>query len=441
MEINKIIQGDALEILKTFPDNSIDMCVTSPPYFNQRDYGVKGQIGLEKNLEEYVEKLCEIFDEVKRVLKKEGSCWVNIGDCYGGYQGKNHGYPDRKNESADIPQITRSKTTAKSLLCVPEIFLIEMIKRGWLIRNKIIWFKRNVMPSSASDRFTIDYEMLYFFVKQKKYYFEQQFEPLSEATIKDINKRRNMATLTGEHGSKHFDNPDSPYSSQKTNRDRREFVGNKIPYSVQPRDKEFVDYRKLPKLKLLSKRLNEERKRIDLTIEYIETIFESQAPHHWFSAESYPSVEDWNKLKDIGFRLPEFDKQMTEVFKKSSEKKYALMPPIGGKKHLANKNPTYSGNQPEWNEYGRNKRCVWQINTKPSNVKHFAVFPEELVETPIKAGCPEGGIILDSFFGSGTTGLVALKQNKKFIGIELNPEYIEIAKNRLKPYLEQKKLI
>ena len=89
---------------------------------------------------------------------------------------------------------------------------------------------------------------------------------------------------------------------------------------------------------------------------------------------------------------------------------------------------------------GRNKRTVWRICPKPFKEAHFAVYPEELCETPIKAGCPKEGIVLDPFFGAGTTGLVALKQNKKFIGIELNKEYIEIAKKRLKPFLEQRKL-
>lgn len=144
----------------------------------------------------------------------------------------------------------------------------------------------------------------------------------------------------------------------------------------------------------------------------LEPTFVSQAPHHWFSAESYPSVEDWNKLKDLGFVLFEFDKKMTEVFSKSSEKTTS-------------------------SEGKRTKRTVWRICPKPFKDAHFAVYPEELCETPIKAGCPKGGIVLDPFFGAGTTGLVALKQKKKFIGVELNPEYIEIINKRLKPYLEQ----
>ena len=584
MKTNQIICGDALKELKKLPDESIDMCITSPPYFNQRDYGVKGQLGLEETPEEYVIKLCNIFDEVKRVLRDDGCCWVNISDCYGGFQGKNHGYPDRKHEKANIPQIKRSPKTAKSLLCVPEMFLLEMVKRGWLIRNKIIWFKNNVMPSSAKDRFTIDYEMLYFFVKQKKYYFEQQFEPLKtlekrpfgairqrefnykskyegihfekkhrQGMSKDrgnnlIEKRNNLPEKKeitdflrewtngfekeldkefGEYKWKHWIRKDdfSSYPSKedwitlKTMLDFPDTYNEQmldvelktdsiVPYSIQPRNKEFVEYRNLPNLKEFSNYLNEHRKILGLPMEKVEEIMNSQAPHHWFGAESYPSREDYFLLKEI-LKLGEtYDEQMTKVFKKSSEKKYACMPPIGRKKHTdGNKNPTYSGNKPEWSEYGRNKRTIWNINTKPSKVKHFAIYPEKLCETPIKSCCPEfvcvkcgnpkildldysdkysaqwgerksnaqkfrdkrdmpqkiiknvnvksfgykptcscnsgfnGGIVLDPFFGSGTTGLVALKQNKSFVGIELNKDYIEIANKRLKPFLEQRKLI
>jgi site-specific DNA-methyltransferase (adenine-specific) len=303
MEVNKIYQGDSLKVLKDFPEESIDMCMTSPPYFNQRDYGVKGQLGLEKTPEEYINNLCNIFDEVRRVIKKTGTCWVNIGDCYGGYQGKNNGYPDRKNEKADIPQIKRDKSMAKSLMCIPELFLIEMIKRGWLIRNKIVWWKPNVMPSSAKDRFTIDYEMLYFFVKSKKYYFEQQLEPLVDSSLKD----------------------------KRLDKGRQEHKG------------------------------------------------------------------------------------------KSASKIYAT-------------NATVIKSE------GRNKRTVWRITTKPSKEGHYAMYPEKLCETPIKAGCIVGGAVLDPFFGSGTTGLTALKLGRNFIGIELNSSYIKIAEARIKSFLEQRKL-
>ena len=111
------------------------------------------------------------------------------------------------------------------------------------------------------------------------------------------------------------------------------------------------------------------------------------------------------------------------------------MPPIGGIKHLTNGNPTYSGNQPASDGF-RNKRSVWTINTKPFKKAHFAVMPELLVEPCLLSGCPEGGIVLDPFFGAGTVGLVALKNNRSFIGVELNEKYAEIAQNRINEFLE-----
>jgi len=391
METNKIYHGDSLSVLKTFPDESIDCVMTSPPYFGQRDYDVDGQLGLEKTPDEFVEKLVAVFDEIKRVLKKTGSCWVNLGDCYGGFQGKNAGYPDNKTK-ASVPQIKRSPSTAKSLLCVPEKFLIEMTNRGWIIRNKIIWHKNNVMPSSSKDRFTIDYEMLFFFVKSKKYYFDQQFEPFVNNS--DVEHRKKL------RAGKRYDLK-KPYEKN-------------TPYAIQKRNKEIVEYRNLPDIKEFSKYINDKRKECNRTVEDVEKYLESQAPHYFFNAESYPSTKQYKELKEFLGLDNKYDKQMTQVFEKSSEKTSS--------------------------EKGRNRRCVWNINTKPFKEAHFAVYPEKLCEVPLSAGCPEGGIVLDPFFGSGTTGLVALKQNKKFVGIELNESYIKIAKERLKPYMEQRRL-
>jgi len=428
--MNKIIQGDALQQLKELPEKSINMCMTSPPYWALRDYGTdvetiwdgeedcehdwnsetkvwhgdrgkgkhkevftdlkeqksehhfcskcqawKGQLGLEPTFDLYIKHLCDIFDEVKRVLRDDGTCWVNIGDTYSATRWTNDtdsGQPMNKfkdghrginpiKDTGDIPD--------KCLVMIPFRFAIEMVNRGWILRNTIIWHKRNCMPSSVKDRFTVDFEYLFFFSKKKKYYFETQREP-------------------------HQSNP--------------------------------------------------------------------------------PKV-DKNKLgKDVKWKKPLMKNQQSQV-RESHDMHY-----------------DGSG----YSEKGRNKRTVWTINPKPFKESHFAVYPEELCEIPIKAGCPEfvckkcgnpkewhpekygdkdekekrlgrlqptsqventsqfkgykqtcscnadftGGIVLDPFFGSGTTGLVALKQNKKFMGIELNKEYIEIANKRLKPYLEQTKL-
>jgi len=397
MEINKIYQGDCLDVLKTLPDESVNCVMTSPPYWALRDYGVGGQLGLEPTFQEYINKLCDVFDEVKRVLRKDGTCWVNLGDTYnagGNYRGKELGDGSKEvYRRKDFEGCQNDKKAqgieAKSLCNIPARFSIEMQNRGWILRNKIIWHKPNCMPSSVKDRFTVDFEEIFFFVKSKNYWFETQYEP--HQNPKDVKYRKELRLGKGYNTKK-------PYN-------------NNIPYSVQPRNKEIVEYRNLPDLKEFSCYINDKRKKLKYTIDEIENLHNSQTPHHWFNGESYPTLEDYKWLKELFNLDNKYDKQMTEIFTKSSEKTTS--------------------------DLGRNKRTVWTITTKPFKEAHFAVYPETLCETPIKAGCPVGGVVLDPFCGAGTTGLVALKQNKQFIGIELNPEYIEIANKRLKPYLEQ----
>jgi len=314
---NEIICGDALEELKKLPDESVDCVMTSPPYWALRDYGVKGQLGLEPTFQEYITKLCDIFDQVKRVLKKTGTCWVNMGDTYSGSWGdsghrpertgieghqrdKNTGWFERKGHPKQNPPCRKTSVQNKCLLQIPSRFGLEMTNRGWILRNEIIWFKPNCMPSSVKDRFTVDFEKIFFFVKSKKYYFETQYEPTIEEYSPERAKRPETSRMKAIH------------SSGK---------------------------------------------------------------------------------------------------------------PAG--------NFTYNKIQPQ----GRNKRAVWRITTKPYKEAHFATYPEELCETPIKAGCPKDGVILDPFFGAGTTGVVAKKLGRSFVGIELNPAYIKIAKKRLSQQL------
>ena len=266
-----------------------------PHLWLRKREGCEGQLGLEPTFQEYIDKLCNIFDEVKRVLKKEGTCWVNIGDTY---NGNKEGKTDNKvcdylkntttnlhNKKGDLPD--------KCLCQIPSRFAIEMTNRGWILRNEIIWHKPNCMPSSVEDRFTVDFEKVFFFVKSKKYYFEQILEPLSENT--DIEYRQNLR-----------------------------------------KDKEY----------------------------------ESKEPYE----KNFPK---------------------------------------------------------SFNIQGKNKRTVWSITTKGFSEAHFATYPEALVEPMVKSGCPMGGTVLDVFSGSGTTGRVAIDNGRNYIGIELNPEYIEIQKRRL----------
>lgn len=199
----------------------------------------------------------------------------------------------------------------------------------WILRSKIIWHKQNCIPSSAKDRFTIDYENVYFCTTSPIYYFKTQYEPLKQESI-DRLKRGN---------------------------------GHK---------------------------------------------------HKWVDGAPGSTIHSINKPR--------------------------LNHKFGGNKALGYGNPVYSGKPWNPNPEGRIKRSIWTINPQPFPESHFAVFPEELVRQCIDAGCPQNGICLDPFMGSGTTALVALKNNRRFIGIDINPDYIKIANKRIEPFLFQMKL-
>ncbi len=305
--VNKIICGDAGKVLSELPDESIDCVVTSPPYWALRDYGVKEQIGLETSIEEYLEKLLAVFAEIRRVLKPSGTCWVNLGDTYayktkGGHRNKpQNNMFDSLTKRATFPKLkTELNIPIKSLCLIPSQFALGMIEQGWILRNEIIWHKPNVMPQGASDRFTVDFEKIFFFVKQRKYYFCQQFE-----SLKNLDRLKRPLL-----------NPDNQHK---------------------------------------------------------------QTESYWFSAN--PEISEKRRLKML--------------------------------------------------EKGRRKRCVWTVGTASFKGNHFAVYPPKLIETPIKAGCPKGGIVLDPFIGSGTTALVAKRFNRNFIGIEINPNYVQLARENI----------
>jgi len=181
----KIINGDSLKILKTLDTESIDCIITSPPYWQLRDYNISGQIGLEENVEEYIEKLMLIMDELYRVLKKSGTFFLNIGDTYSNVNSKFSKRSNKKRGKENIFKVIPRKTNIqrKSKMMIPERLCIKMIDQGWILRNEIIWHKPNVLPESLNDRFTNDFEKIFFFTKNQKYYFKKQCEPYSEKTL------------------------------------------------------------------------------------------------------------------------------------------------------------------------------------------------------------------------------------------------------------------
>lgn len=217
MEVNKIYNGDSIEILKTFTDNSIDCCVTSPPYYNLRDYGNENQIGLEKTPYEYIEKLVNVFDEVKRVLKSDGTLWVNIGDSYAGsgkgcshYPDGTKGYKQSTNKGmigkSNIDKgYTDDEIKQKDLIGIPWMLAFALRAQGWYLRQDIIWSKPNPMPESVTDRCTKSHEYIFLLSKSRKYYFEN--EAIKEEAIWKKEKRAGLGRLhyndgkrTGEKG-------------------------------------------------------------------------------------------------------------------------------------------------------------------------------------------------------------------------------------------------
>ena len=179
MKINTIYHGDSLQILKTLPDENIDCCVTSPPYWGLRNYGVDSQLGLEKTPEEYVAKMVEVFGEVKRVLKKEGVLFLNLGDTYSQTRWSNKegtGSWSSKRLKEKNPVIDRDgcNLPSKNLVGIPWRVAFALQSDGWYLRQDIIWAKPNPMPESVTDRCTKAHEYIFLLVKSQKYYFDAE---------------------------------------------------------------------------------------------------------------------------------------------------------------------------------------------------------------------------------------------------------------------------
>ena len=217
-----ILQGDALTVLKTLPSESVNMCVTSPPYYALRDYGVDGQIGLEGTPEAYIKNLVAVFREVKRVLKNDGTLWVNIGDSYAG-SGK--GAWDNKEAQkevyvpdSDSPQVRLPKTwdgiKQKDLIGIPWMLAFALRADGWFLRQDIIWQKPNTMPESVTDRCTKSHEYIFLLSKSPKYYFDHDAmqEPAIDTSV--VERKENPPRYGG---AKYSATPDKFYRTKSGN--------------------------------------------------------------------------------------------------------------------------------------------------------------------------------------------------------------------------------
>ena len=303
----RILIGDVRTRLSEISDQSVQSCVTSPPYWGLRDYGEADQIGLEQSPNEYVEQLVQVFREIKRVLRDDGTLWLNLGDSYASMR-DSKSVPDslRTGEGTKVfgasnrnPSILKAAGLKhKDLDGIPWRVAFALQSDGWYLRQDIIWAKPNPMPESVTDRCTKSHEYLFLLSKSARYYFDNQ--AIKEPGVSEIGDAQIRFG-----GSKYGDSDDPKHATK--------------------------------------------------------------------------SGDVWVKPED-GLR---------------------------------------------------NKRDVWTINTKPFKGAHFAVMPEALVEPCILAGSKEGDTILDPFSGSGTVGLVALTNNREYLGVELNPQYAEMSVERI----------
>ena len=307
--------GDCIESMKAMPAQSVHTCVTSPPYFGLRDYGMDGQIGLEDTPDAFVARLVEVFCEVRRVLRDDGTLWLNLGDSYAAQRGGTHqpaetlsgGKGGKTTEGARVNRDrhdgynpTRNAFAIglkhKDLIGIPWRVAFALQADGWYLRQDIIWHKPNPMPESVTDRCTKAHEYVFLLSKSPRYYFDN--EAIKERAMESSLERLSQATLDQQAGSARVPG--------KTN-------GN---------------------------------------------------------------------MKAVGGDM-------------------------------------------------RNKRSVWTVTTKPFKGAHFATFPPDLIEPCILAGAPRGGVVLDPFGGSGTTAGVAIKNGRRAVLCELNPEYAALVPDRI----------
>lgn len=306
-ELIVLRQGDARD-LSFLPDATVQCCITSPPYWGLRDYGLADGIGLERTPEEYVANIVQVFREVWRVLRDDGTLWLNLGDCYAS-DNKGSGGPSEKQTSNRGSRYMSGRLNhglkQKDLVGIPWRVAFALQADGWYLRSDIVWHKPNPMPESVTDRPTKSHEYVFLLAKQARYYYDAE-------------------------------------------------------------------------------------------------------------AVREPSNGTWNSAKDWKGRENLTAPELTKGADRELQRTRGFGP-----------------HHPDEDRTGRNRRDVWTIATQPYKGAHFATYPEKLVEPCILAGSRAGDTVLDPFCGSGTTGAVAKRHNRKFIGVDMNADYLEMARKRI----------
>ncbi|NVM56004.1 MAG: site-specific DNA-methyltransferase [Candidatus Helarchaeota archaeon] len=488
--------------MRKLPDRCIDFCMTSPPYWSMRDYGVKGQLGLEKTPEEYIEKLVIIFRELKRILKATGSFYLNLGDTYIGsacrYKQKGQvkntiaktppGYISNKQKSPSFVSVDKNTwKKPKQLALIPSRVAIALLCDGWILRNDICWYKPNAMPSSVKDRLTNHWEHIFHFVKQRRYYYDLDAirEPHKTASL-PFNYRVRLAQ---QGRSKNYMIRASPYETE-------------VAYKMGIRKNKQYQYKGTPQNSIKS--LNIKIKNSESVLDWREKarkrgqLFDKPVNNQgggqtglrryrgYKTKEGSPYDHSGRCLDQhhgASIVYSEKGKNPGDVINVNQVMHKSLLPnPEYPRAHF------YTGNL-------NNPGDFWSITTKLFPSAHFAVYPEEICIKPILSSCPqwickkcglprvrminkeiiyrkrpnkhvkyvnggpcghpdqtkagikvstigwtdcgcnagwEPGIVFDPFAGSATTLVMAKKLGRRFIGCDINPEYVKLARKRLK---------
>ena len=417
--INKILHGDALTMLKQLPDNSVDCCVTSPPYWGLRNYGVEGQLGLEATPELFIEKMVEVFAEVKRVLKSTGTCWLNIGDSYAGsgkgaatHPGTNGQWKQGTNKGTHNKALHNFKSDsikAKDLVGIPWMLAFALRADGWYLRQDIIWAKPNPMPESVTDRCTKAHEYIFLLTKSNRYYYDSEAIKEASKNPQDDIRRIEKATINGKS------TPDELKNGIRKNPS----VGGKKHKNLEDKGQQLHSIHRTRNEhgnEFISAKSNKRS---------VWTICTEAFSEAHFATFPQRLIEDCIKAGSSEYGCcVECGKPWERIIEKQSHYDHTTTK-IGKSKDGPYSSQTGNGSGTHDVRHGvmvSSETTGWQATCKCRLAGDLQV--------PVSPS-----VILDPFSGAATTFLVAKKLNRNAIGIELNTEYIKLSERRLKKEL------
>jgi DNA modification methylase len=380
-----LFRGEARSVLSSIPTASVNTCLTSPPYWQARDYNHPDQIGLELDAQTYVDRLVEVFREVRRVLTTDGTAWLNLGDCYLHGVGTVDGRPPATGWRRN-----------KQLALLPFRVALALEEDGWWIRNAVIWHKPNAMPSSVRDRLTATWEPIFMLTKSEHYFFNLDAIRVPHETDDEVERvRATRRTINGKAQGKaelrKWLNSPRHRSTIEGFReiDRRPGAPRAIELAAFLRDA-----------------LSRQGRSIDWVAGQLDLPFERT--RHYFRTDALgsrlPPPEVWDRLKDLLDLDDRYDEAMTVEVGDNVFRNHPL---------------------------GRNPGDMWPVSVRGGAASHFATMPLPLAERALKATLPKGGACLDPFMGTGTTGFATLRLGGRFVGVDIDSAGLDYFSNEV----------